>query len=61
MLLWAFYELETDNFRFKPEVRGPGKILLIQANSVGPITLVGPEEVLLWVFDRKCVGGAQIL
>ena len=32
---------KTDYFRFKPEVRGRGKILLVQANSQGSITLVG--------------------
>ena len=70
MLLLAFYKLKTDNFRFKPEMLAWGKILLVQANSQGSITLVGPLKVLLWAFyepktdnfrfDRKCVGGAQI-
>ena len=70
VLLLAFYTLQTDNFKFKPEMRGWGEISLVQANSQGWITLVGPLKKLLWAFheltsdnfrfDRKCVGGAQI-
>ena len=52
LTLFHLKSQKTDNFRFKPEVLGRGKISLVQANSEGSINLVGLLKMLFLAFHQ---------
>ena len=69
VLLLAFYQLRTCNFRFKPEMRGRISKLMVSLDSaclIAPIQLfqllrlcLNPLKPVTSGLNRKCVGGSQ--